>query len=132
MAESLGLYPFSSPDGQAIPFDIIRPLGLIKQDFNGVASGNIAIPATAELLVMMTTQECFVQLDGAVAAPADGVHTTGLFIIPAGAVFVIDHNAAASFSVIRVGATADYDGTLYVMTATKYKDLRKSAQFARG
>jgi hypothetical protein len=127
--ETLGLYPHSAPDGTPIPFDIVRPLGLIRQDFTAVASAEIAIPTNAELLLLMATQECLMQLDGVVAIPANGVHTLGLIAIPGATAVVIEPNGALTFSVIRLGSD---DGTLYVQTITKWKDLRKTAQFNRG
>jgi len=125
--DTLGLYPHSAPDGTPIPFDIVRPLGLIRQDFTAAASGNIAIPSDAELLAFMSTQECIVKFGAAATVPANGVHNIDMIVIPAGGLLVVDHNFATTFSVI---ALAD-EGTLYVQTIKKWKDLRKQSQFNR-
>lgn len=121
-------YPQSTPDGEAIPFEIIRPLGLILVAFSSVASANITIPAGAGFLVLRADADCLIQLDGVVAVPADGVHIVGLVALNAGEILVLDHNGAATLSVIRYGTT---NGVLKVQTITKYADIRKSAQLER-
>lgn len=129
MADTVGRYPQSTPDGQAIPFEIIRPLGLLVQPFNGVAVNAVALPSDADYLVLRAVgASCYIHLGGNVAVPAAGVHTLGVVYIGDGEVIVIDHNAAATISVIRAAAE---DGTLIVQTGTKYKDIRKSAQLER-
>src|SRR5688500_9784056 len=120
MAEQ-DLYPQATPLGQPIPFEIIRPLGLIVQAFTNVAVSNVAIPAAADFLVLRANTPCYVQFTENVAAvdPANGVHTVGLVYIGAEEVIVIDHAVAVEFSVIRAGSE---DGELIVQTCTKYKD----------
>lgn len=123
------LYPHATPGGEAIPFDIIRPLGLVVQAFGAAAVNDVAIPAAADYLYMEATEDCYVQLDDDAAAPANGAHTLGLIVLLAGTGKVIDHNAAEVFGVIKAGAD---DGTLFVQTISKYADVRKPAVSERG
>lgn len=123
--DTKGLYPHATPLGQPIPFEIVRPLGLIIQPFSGVATNNVAIPEAAGFLILRADADCLVELATTTAVPADGVHTPGLIFVGEGEVVVIDHNAAAQFSVIAAGAE---DGTLIVQTVTKYSDIRKTVQ----
>lgn len=129
-ADTKQLYPQATPLGTPIPFEIVRPLGLIVQGFTDVAVSNVAIPTTADFLILRATTPCYVQFTENVAAvdPANGTHTVGLVYVDAEEVLVIDHNAAPEFSVIR--ATAE-NGDLIVQTCTKYADIRKAAQTER-
>lgn len=124
----LGLYPHSAPDGTPIPFDILRPAGLILQAFTNVAVNNIVIPSTAEVLVIQTTADCILRFGADVSVPANGVNLSNAVFLTPGFVWSIDHNAATKFGVIRAGAA---NGTIYVQLATRWKDLRKVQQFNR-
>lgn len=128
VADSAQRYPQATPDGQPIPFEIIRPLGLILQAFTSVPVNAVAIPAGADFLVLESTQACLVRFGANVTVPANGVHTTDLVYLSADVIKVIDHNAAASFSVVQAGAES---GTLYVQTCQKYSDIRNPVQDAR-
>lgn len=123
-------YPQATPDGDAIPFEIIRPYGLIIVPVTDVPSGLYSIPANASFLVLRATQPCYMLLgDVAIAAaPAYGVHTPDLVYIDGGEVLVIDHDNAANFSVLRMTGES---GLLIVQTCRNYTDIRKSAQFDR-
>lgn len=124
----LGLYPHSAPDGTPIPFDIVRPHGLIITPFAAAAIDNIPIPASAELLVIQATHDCIIAIGAAATVPAPGAFAANHFYITPGVTWILDHNAAAVFGVIRASTS---DGTLYINAVKKWKDLRKSAQFAR-
>lgn len=129
-ADNVGRYPHATPEGDPIPFEIVRPLGLIVQNFTDVAINNIAIPIDADYLVLRADVPCLIQLtpDVPAALPADGVYTPGLVFVDGGDSMVVDHNAATEFSVIRF---TDESGVIIVQTMTKYKDIRKAAQMER-
>lgn len=129
-ADTKQLYPQATPLGTPIPFEIVRPLGVIKQAFTNVAASNITIPEDAGYLVLRADADCYVQLttDIVAAVPADGTHVDGLVFVGQNEIVVIDHNAATEFSVVRAGATS---GTLIVQTMQKYADVRKIAQTER-
>lgn len=120
----LKLYPLSTPDGQAIPLEIVRGYGLIRQDFTDTPVNNVTIPA-CDFLYCISDQDCVFALTTSVTAPANGVHNLGYYMIPANTVITIDHNAAVHFSVVGLGVP----GTLWVHTVSKYKDTHKSVQF---
>lgn len=128
MAELLGLYPLSSPDGQAIPYEVIRPIGLIRQDFTDTGSAAITIPAAAELLSLFANATCIVRFGATAAVPANGAHDIDSILVAANTYMNVDHNGAANFSVIGVSEA----GTLFVTTVQKWKDVRKTTQYARG
>lgn len=121
-------YPLSTPDGRPIPFDIIRPYGLIKQSFTDTPVNDVVIPEGADFLYIEATEDCYVRIGDDVTAPTNGVHTLGLIVILARTGKVIDHNAAAAFGVVRAGAD---NGIVYVQTCTKYADIRKAVILER-
>lgn len=122
-------YPQATPDGEAIPFEIVRPLGLLHINFTNVASEDAAIPAEAGFLVLRAKEaDCWVMLDGPAVVPADGVHEDGLIFVGKDEIIVIDHNEAATISAMRVGTD---DGYLVVQTCLAYADIRKRAQQER-
>jgi len=126
-AELRSLYPLSSPDGQAIPYEVIRPIGLIRQDFTDTPSAAVTIPAAAELLSLFANATCVVTFNAASAVPANGVHQLDSILLAANTYMNVDHNAAATLSVIGVSES----GTLFITTVEKWKDIRKTAQYTR-
>lgn len=127
--DSRGLYPHATPDGEPIPFEIVRPLGLITRSVLTAVSANTNIPAAAGFLVLRSDVKSYIGLDRAAIVPVVGTYEANLVFIDAGEVMTIDHNGAAYFTVIA--ATGD-EGSLVVQACTSYKDIRKYAQMDRG
>lgn len=126
--ENLGLYPLSTFDGEAIPYEIIRPIGLIRQDFTDVVSAAVTIPAATELIAFFSTNHCIVRFNGNAEVPANGVHVTNQIVIPAYTYMNVDHNGAATLTVIGL---QDPGGMLFVTTVKRWHDMKKSVQFTR-
>lgn len=126
-ANELALYKNSDLNGTPLPLAILLNLGLLKQAFTAAAVNAIAIPATAELLVIYgdELESCLVQMDAAAAIPANGAYVTDLHYIPSGAIKVIDRNGAEVFGVISFTGNA---GTVIVEFARAYKDARRPKQ----
>jgi hypothetical protein len=131
MAEAAGraLYSLSTPKGEPIPFEVIRPAGLITLAFTDVASAAISIPAAAELLAIYSTAEAIIAFDSVVSYSSVGTYQANHMIIPANTFMNIDHNEAATFTALGI---REGGGILFVVAVTKWKDIRKSAQFDRG
>jgi hypothetical protein len=127
VAEPLGLYPLSSPDGQSIPYEVIRPIGLIRQDFNDVGSAAVTIPTAADILAFFANATCIVTFGATAVVPANGVHGLNSILIPANTYMNVDHNGAANFSVVGVSEA----GTLFTVTVKKWQDTKKPIQFQR-
>lgn len=117
-------YPQATPDGEAIPFEIIRPLGAGFRTTTSV-SQTFAIPATAGFLVLRAKEaDCWVMLGADAVVPVGGAHVEGLLYVADGEIVVIDHNGALSLGVIRAGVS---DGRLIIQTCLTYADIRKKA-----
>lgn len=120
-------YPFSTPSGDPIPLEIIKPYGLIRVDFTDEVSAQVSIPTGTGFLVLRATTACYMRLGGSAAIPAAGDHIVNLVFVDAGEVVVIDHALHTFFTVIQYAAA----GVLHVQTVIKYTDVRKSAQMDR-
>lgn len=68
MAITAQRYPFSTPEGAAIPLDILRPVGVLKKDFLS-ASGSAAeaLPANTLAVLVRATRSCFIRFSNAPA-----------------------------------------------------------------
>ena len=125
--DTRGLYPQSTPGGEAIPFEIVRILGTIKIAIQAAAKDNIALPDVTSFLVLHANSACWVKFGGAIAVPVADTYTANTFYMDADEVVVVDHNGADTISVIRSSA----DGTLNVNVCQSYSDVRKIVQGAK-
>lgn len=123
--QDIKAYPLSTPGGLPIPLDIIRCAGLIKQAFSAVAVNGVVIPA-CDYLFLYSDQKCVVALGRNVVIPANGAFEADEYVIPPGTLMIIDHQQATTLGVIRIA----FDGVLWIQCVEKYKDVRKSVQFA--
>lgn len=77
MSDLKARYPLSTPDGQAIPLDVVRPYGLVFKTF--LSSGPTAaltIPAAIEVFSILASEDCLIKFAASAASaavPADGV-----------------------------------------------------------
>lgn len=68
-------YPLSTPSGQAIPLDVIRPVGVFSISFSPYSASPPASLNNVELLLLRTTASCFVRFENASATKTDGSGT---------------------------------------------------------
>lgn len=128
MAEPLGLYPLSSSKGEAIPYDIIRPIGLIRQDFTDTVSAQFTIPASADTLFVWASNTCILGIGATAVLPANGVHAANLIIIPAHTFMNIDHNGAAYGTVLGI---EDPGGIAFIGTMQRWTDTEQVIRYTR-
>jgi hypothetical protein len=128
MAEPLALYPLASIAGQAIPYEVIRSIGLIRQDFEDVASSAVNIPANADILSLYASADCLIRFDGIVEVPVNGALITNTMVIAGNTYINIDHNGASTFTVIGL---RDPGGTLFVNAVQKWTDIHKPIRVRR-
>lgn len=127
----LGLYPLSKPDGDPIPYDVIRPLGLFSSAFTDSVAGPFAIPATPPdvTLSVFATSDCIIGLDTTAAHVLDGSFQANMALIPGNTFMNIDHNGAANLTVVGI---REGGGLLIVMISKKWQDTKKASLFERG
>jgi hypothetical protein len=128
--DDIGRYPQSTPKGDPIPYEIVRPLGLVRIAVQDAAVNGVAIPDAYSFLVLRSSAACFVRLNGNAAIPALSTYTANYVYVDVDEVIVIDHNMADTLGVIKADSTDD-DGVLVVQVCETYKDIRKTAQLDR-
>lgn len=122
-ADTRGLYPLTTPGGDAIPYDVFRPFGLLPVAITDAVSADIAIPAGAELFVVLATTPCVLRFgEDNASVPSSGTHQLDAMYIPADVHMVIDVNEASEFTII--GTTVAATGTLWINTTKTWKDLQ--------
>lgn len=88
MTEPSKRYPLSNAQGESIPLDVIRPVSAASSDFTaGAATAAIAVPATVDVLIVLSTADCWAKFatSASVAAiPANNTVVDDLLFIPAG------------------------------------------------
>ena len=126
MASTTKRYPLSSPNGQPIPLDVVKPLGFLKKSFSAVVSGDISIPPECELISITTTENCYIAFGGIAAVPADGVYVGSLLYAKKGLRMTVAPPADV-FTVIRDTA----DGELQVQFLDKWASVTLATQNAK-
>jgi hypothetical protein len=65
------LYPLSTQDGNPIPLDIIRPLGVIRLSIPiGTGSSLVALGIPVPILVLRSTVDCFIRFGTVASIPS--------------------------------------------------------------
>ncbi len=74
MSSDTKRYPHSTADGRAIPFEIMKPYGLVPLSFvTASASGLINVPTEIEIISVLVTEDAIIKFGGSAAMPANGV-----------------------------------------------------------
>lgn len=120
-------YPLSTPDGVAIPLEILRPHSYVKKSFtSGAASAVVAVPGNVEIAILSADQDCLVCFGGTAAVPADNTNVASVIFVPQG-VRVCVAPTADNFTVI--GETAS--GSLRIQFVDKWAGLAVQTQYQK-
>lgn len=76
------VYPLSTQDGDAIPLDVIRPLGVLVQAFVAGTGETIALPTGYPVVVIHADKACFIGFDADPADLVDGAFLADILYIP--------------------------------------------------
>lgn len=122
-ADTRGLYPLTTPGGEAIPYDVFRPFGLLPVAITDAVSADINVPTGAELFLVLASTPCILRFgEPNASVPSSGTHQVDSMYIPADVHMIIDVNEAVEFTVI--GTVASATGTLWINTTKTWKDLQ--------
>jgi hypothetical protein len=132
MSDQEKRYPLSTPDGRAIPFEVLRPLGFISKTFTSAGStASIAIPATVQVLSVYATEECIVTFaasGASAAAIVDGTLVDDTVFIPAETLMVLSPPIDfAAFAIRGVSA----NGTARIQFIDHWAGLALASQYIR-
>lgn len=126
MSSKTQRYPLSTPDGIAIPFDVIRPIGFIRKATGLAVSGVVDIPEDCEIISFTATEDCLVCFGGTAIVAADGVLQPDTLFIQKGT-RVTAAPTFPTFTVIALSA----GGYLYCQLIDKWAGLALNTQYKR-
>lgn len=119
-------YPFATKDGKVIPLDIIRPKGLIMQDFSASTGENITIPVGSEIAILIATEDCiFFEASATSANPiVSGTYYTKALFVPKGIAVTVTI-VAGTAKVLGQGVA----GKLSIQVVEKWAGLALDVQY---
>lgn len=134
MADLDQRYPLSTADRQAIPLDIVRPIGVVKKSFtSGAGSPAITIPADCNLLEISATANCILQFATSAASASaltDGVQAANAYFLQATVLKNVFISPPIGMNSVSIrGDTAD--GSVILQYLKSWTGLSTSAQPTR-
>jgi hypothetical protein len=119
-------YPLSTPDGIAIPLDVIRPHSFLAKTTALVVSAPVAIPSAVEIASFTATEDCLVCFGDTAIIAADGVLQPDTIFIQKGARVTVAPTAS-TFTVIAMSTP----GYLYCQFIDKWAGLALETQYRK-
>lgn len=112
-------YPLSTQDGDSIPLDVIRPVGMVFQTFVAGSWTAVTLPAGTDLVTIKADEDCYLDLLGTkTTALAAGTYYASVLYIPKG--FVVTAQLAAG--AIKVWGIAT-TGNIYIQLVGRWATL---------
>lgn len=80
-----GRYPLSSPDGQAIPLEVIKPLGVLVINHTTAGFTATTIPSAYidKIFIASSTQDCYISTSASPVSPTPGTVAANIIYVPA-------------------------------------------------
>lgn len=77
MSDIQGRYPLSTADGQAVPLDIIRPMGIVSISFNpSTGTSPFTLSDTLDCYSIRATEDCLVEFNATFPLATNLVNAT--------------------------------------------------------
>lgn len=122
-------YPLSTPDGQAIPLEVIKPLAYVSIPFT-LAGFSTVVDLTAtyldKILVAFSEEGCYLSSLAIPVAPVSGVISPSIIYVPAGIAIAFVTN---STSLSAIGNTVL--GTVHIQIVDTWAGLALETQITR-
>lgn len=121
------LYPFSTADGKVIPLDILRPLGVLKKDFDFTTGTSLeSVGVTVPIMLLRSSKNCYVRFGTVAVLPTSGGGVVAETVyVPRGEIIVCAPKDP-NYSVL--GETEV--GTLFIQLMEQWAGLGNEAQYA--
>lgn len=120
------IYPFSTPDGKAIPLDILKPSYLGIYAFPADASVSFTLPEESQVAMFISTVPAIVSFSAALDAFSSGQLLANTLIIPEKSI-VASSILNPTFHVRGIAEA----GTLYIQIIEKWAGLALIKQYSR-
>lgn len=119
------LYPLSTPDGKAIPLDIIRPRGVFRIPIGQTASILYPLVDTDPIVILRSTVGCFVRFGEVAIIPSTAMISNQLYLAAGDITIVSPH--VQSLSAISESS----NGFLTVQLLDKWMGLAAEVNYNR-
>ena len=120
------IYPYATQDGKAIPLDILKPSYLLALPFTADASASIALPAGAQVGMLISDVAAVVSFHAALTSLSGSYTLEKALIIPEKAIV----STVLLASPLYVRGVAE-SGTLYIQIIEKWAGLALDKQYIR-
>lgn len=121
-------YPLSTPDGKAIPLDLIKPMGVLRLPFTATSYNAQSIGSIYQdkLFTAYSTEDCYLSFAASPGAVADNVVTANILFVPAGVMIAFITN---SLYLAARGVSAS--GIVHIQIVDTWAGLLLEAQVNR-
>jgi hypothetical protein len=127
-----GLYPFSTSDGKAIPFDVARPSGVIVIPFtNTEGSTPISLPTDANVVSLIASEECFIKFAATSTTallPAENTLEADMIYVHPGHITICSIPTNVGYASVIGSSTS---GTLVMQLLEKWSGIAIESQMIR-
>lgn len=121
-------YPLSTPDGKAIPLDLIKPMGVLRLPFTASAYNAQSINAIYQdkIFTAYSTEDCYLSFAASPGAIADNTVTANILFVPAGVMIAFITN-----SLYLAAKGVSVSGSVHVQIVDTWAGLLLEAQVNR-
>jgi hypothetical protein len=125
---TLGLYPFSTQDGKAIPLDIVKPLALFPVTINDGAVNDFTLPEGFELVNIYATMNCILRIGATITAVVNETELSNSIFVPSD----VPMDIVMVPGPCAVWGVAGAAGTLYITAIQQWGALVQANQASIG
>lgn len=127
MSSDTQRYPLSTPDGSAIPMEIIKPHSCLLKTFsNSAATAALSVPSDVEIMSISVTEDCLITFGAAAVSLVDGVAQLNTVFIPKN-MRVCVAPKAATYTILGVSL----GGLANIQFIEKWAGLAVQTQYSR-
>lgn len=121
-------YPLSTPDGKAIPLDIVKPLGILRLPFTNLSYNSQLISSIYQdkIFTAYSTVDCYLNFSAPSPAVVDNVVAADMLFVPAGVLVAFVTNSTL---LAVIGITSS--GILHVQIVDTWAGLLLETQVNR-
>lgn len=126
MSTPVGVYPFSTQDGKAIPLDIVNPAGLIFKSFVAGSGASFTIPAGKTVGVFFCNADAIISFGADMVSMAENTVHSKALLVPANTTLTTAFEAGTAY--VR-GISGS--GIMYLQLIEKWAGLGLPTQYVR-
>lgn len=122
-------YPLSTPEGTAIPLEVVKPLGILRIPFTASAYASVNLNAAYQdkiFVAFSKTEDCYISFAASPAAVVDSVVSADIIHVPAGTLLAFVSN---TLYLSAQGVSAS--GTVIIQIVDTWAGLALEAQLTR-